>query len=72
MVSSVEIGKVESFKHHLGHLLSVGFGVKRGFGEYDSMFVGGDTQLATVERERKKWNGKYQVTTSKERQARNL
>ena len=38
-------GGVESLKHDLGHLLSVGFGVKRGLSQEDGVLLRGNSQL---------------------------
>merc|ERR1719414_25789 len=38
-------GGVESLKHDLRHLFSVGFGVERSFGEEDGMLFGRNSQL---------------------------
>ena len=42
---NVEGGHVESFKHDLGHLFTVGFRVQRGFGAENRVFFRGNTQL---------------------------
>ncbi|KFP07456.1 hypothetical protein N300_11476, partial [Calypte anna] len=38
-------GNVEGLKHDLGHLFTVGFGVKRGLGEEGGVLLRGHTQL---------------------------
>ena len=35
----------ECFEHDLGHLLSIGFGIERRFGEKNGMFLGRHTEL---------------------------
>ena len=43
--SDVHSGGVEGLEHDLGHLLSVGFGVKRGLSQEDGMLLRGNSQL---------------------------
>ena len=38
-------GGVEGLEHDLGHLFSVGLGVKGGFGQKDGVFLGGNSEL---------------------------
>merc|ERR1712215_150481 len=38
-------GHAEGFEHHLGHLLTVSLGVKRGFSEEGGRLFGGNTEL---------------------------
>merc|ERR1712013_781428 len=38
-------GRVEGFEHDLCHLLSVGFGIKWGFGQENGVFLGGNTEF---------------------------
>ncbi|RUP42736.1 hypothetical protein BC936DRAFT_138153 [Jimgerdemannia flammicorona] len=44
-LNDVERRGVEGLEHNLGHLFAVRFGVERGLGEEDGVFLGGDTQL---------------------------